>query len=66
MLDRQGQVCPRLWALGFPVEGAHYYTHALPRPGLVSRVVQDAERCVLALAQQLLPQHQYGAVCNAG
>ncbi|WP_374359482.1 FAD/NAD(P)-binding protein [Pseudoduganella danionis] len=66
LLDRQGQVSPRLWALGFPVEGAHYYTHALPRPGLVSRVVQDAERCVLAMAQQLLPQHQYGAVCNAG
>ncbi|MYM41619.1 FAD/NAD(P)-binding protein [Duganella qianjiadongensis] len=66
LLDWQGLASPRLWALGLPVEGAHYYTHALPRPGLASRVVQDAERCVLALAQQVLPQHQNGAVCNAG
>lgn len=66
LLDRQGQPCPRLWALGFPVEGPHYYTHALPRPGLVSRMVQDAERCVLALASQVLPQHQNGAICSAG
>jgi hypothetical protein len=50
---------------GLSVEGAHYYTHALPRPGWFHAVL-DAERCVLAMAQQLLPQHQYGAVCNAG
>ncbi|MBY0556381.1 MAG: FAD/NAD(P)-binding protein [Burkholderiaceae bacterium] len=62
LLDQQGQACAGLWALGFPVEGAHYYTHALPRPGLVSRAVQDAERCVLALAGQVLPQHQRGAL----
>ncbi len=38
-----------VWAIGFPVEGAHFYTHALPRPGIASRQTRDAERCVLAL-----------------
>jgi hypothetical protein len=65
LLDRQGQVSPRLWALGFPSRRALLHP-CFAEAGLVSRVVLDAERCVLAMAQQLLPQHQYGAVCNAG
>lgn len=44
-----GRVQMRLWALGYPAEGAHYYTHALPRPGLPSRAVLDADRCVQEL-----------------
>jgi hypothetical protein len=27
-LDGQGAVLPNVWALGYPAEGAHYYTHA--------------------------------------
>lgn len=45
-LDRNGQPLDRLWALGYLTEGAHYYTHALPRPQLRSRQVLDAEHCV--------------------
>lgn len=47
--DAEGIVQPRLWAVGFVVEGPHYYTHALPRPGIASRQTADAERIVLAL-----------------
>jgi uncharacterized NAD(P)/FAD-binding protein YdhS len=44
-----GAVQPRLWAIGFVVEGPHFYTHALPRPGIASRQTVDAEHVVLAL-----------------
>ena len=47
--DADGIVQPRLWAVGFVVEGPHYYTHALPRPGIASRQTVDAERIALAL-----------------
>jgi uncharacterized NAD(P)/FAD-binding protein YdhS len=47
--DAAGIAQPRLWALGFVVEGPHYYTHALPRPGVASRQTVDAERIALAL-----------------
>jgi hypothetical protein len=45
-LDRHGVAPANLWALGYLVEGPHYYTHALPRPRLPSRQVLDAELCV--------------------
>ncbi|MFA9218323.1 MAG: FAD/NAD(P)-binding protein [Sphingomonadaceae bacterium] len=51
--NAQGQAAPNLWALGYLVEGAHYYTHALPRPRLRSRQVLDAERSVAALFAQI-------------
>ena len=44
-----GSPVATLWALGYLVEGAHYYTHALPRPQLPSRQVLDAQRCVSAM-----------------
>lgn len=47
--DASGTVQPRLWAIGFVVEGPHFYTHALSRPGIASRQTVDAERVVLAL-----------------
>ncbi|MES2939517.1 MAG: FAD/NAD(P)-binding protein [Pseudomonadota bacterium] len=47
--NAEGAVQPRLWAVGFVVEGPHYYTHALPRPGIASRQTADAERIVLGL-----------------
>ena len=45
----QGKPEKRLWAIGYPVEGQHFYTHALPRPGIASRQTLDAQRCVLDL-----------------
>jgi uncharacterized NAD(P)/FAD-binding protein YdhS len=53
VLNAQGQPASRLWALGYLVEGPHYYTHALPRPLLRSRQVVDADRCVLDMFSQL-------------
>lgn len=48
-LDAQGRPLRRVWALGYLTEGAHYYTHALPRPQMRSRQVRDAEQCVGAM-----------------
>ncbi|MRW94882.1 hypothetical protein GJ699_33515 [Duganella sp. FT80W] len=48
-LDAHGAPLPNLWALGYLTEGAHYYTHALPRPQLRSRQVLDAEHSVAAM-----------------
>ncbi len=48
-LSASGAASPNLWALGYPVEGPHYYTHALPRPMRPSRQVSDAECCVGAM-----------------
>lgn len=44
-----GEARPDIWVLGYPVEGPHFYTHALPRPRIASRQTQDAQRCVLEL-----------------
>ena len=62
VLNAQGQAAARLWALGYLVEGAHYYTHALPRPLLRSRQVVDADRCVSAMFAQMpdLPRRAAG------
>jgi uncharacterized NAD(P)/FAD-binding protein YdhS len=53
LVDATGRVAAGIWALGYPVEGAHYYTHALPRPQLRSRQVLDADRCVNAMFSQM-------------
>ncbi|MES2161206.1 MAG: FAD/NAD(P)-binding protein [Pseudomonadota bacterium] len=47
--DDCGQPSRNLWALGYLAEGAHYYTHALPRPQMRSRQVLDADRSVHAM-----------------
>jgi uncharacterized NAD(P)/FAD-binding protein YdhS len=52
-LDSAARPTPNLWALGYLVEGPHYYTHALPRPQLHARAVLDAERCVRDLFAQM-------------
>ena len=55
-LDTAGELARNIWALGYPVEGCHYYTHALPRPLMRSRQVLDADRCVAAMLAQLAGQ----------
>jgi uncharacterized NAD(P)/FAD-binding protein YdhS len=57
-LDAGGAALANLWALGYLTEGAHYYTHALPRPQLRSRQVWDAEQCVMALAAKMAENHR--------
>jgi hypothetical protein len=67
-----GEAAPDIWAVGYPVEGVHYYTHALPRPGLCSRQVLDADRCVDAMFAQMTeagagrpPSGPVRTLCNA-
>jgi hypothetical protein len=60
--DAGGAVQPRLWAIGFVAEGPHFYTHALPRPGIASRQTVDAERIALALYDDIA----VNAVTRAG
>ncbi|MFS2005295.1 FAD/NAD(P)-binding protein [Duganella sp. CT11-25] len=60
-LNTQGEPSRNIWALGYPVEGAHYYTHALPRPQMRSRQVLDADRCVIAMFAQMADYPHPGA-----
>lgn len=53
VVDVDGKPIENLWALGFPVEGPHFYTHALPRPLMNARFTQDAERCVTGMLKSL-------------
>lgn len=53
VVDIDGKPAENLWALGFPVEGPHFYTHALPRPLMNSRFTQDSSRCVEGLLKSL-------------
>jgi uncharacterized NAD(P)/FAD-binding protein YdhS len=57
----QGQPARNIWALGYLVEGPHYYTHALPRPLMRSRQVLDADRCVTAMFAQMADYPHHGA-----
>ncbi|MQA53079.1 FAD/NAD(P)-binding protein [Pseudomonas piscis] len=52
-VNRHGKPEKRLWAIGYPVEGAHFYTHALPRPAIASRQTLDAQRCVQGLWESI-------------
>ncbi|WP_205417493.1 FAD/NAD(P)-binding protein [Trinickia diaoshuihuensis] len=53
VVGRDGLVNDRVWAIGYPVEGPHYYTQELPRPGRKSRLTIDAEICVQGLFASL-------------
>jgi len=64
--DDFGQPSRNLWALGYLAEGAHYYTHALPRPQMRSRQVLDADRSVHAMVAQMDAVPQPGARSEAG
>jgi uncharacterized NAD(P)/FAD-binding protein YdhS len=53
VIGADGKPRDNLWAIGFPVEGPHFYTHALPRPLMMSRFTQDAHHCVAKLLMSL-------------
>lgn len=53
VIDRNGEVIRNLWALGYVVEGAHFYTYVLPRPYSNSRGLQDAGRAVIAMVDDI-------------
>ena len=52
-INKNGDEVKALWALGNIVEGANFYTYVLPRPGVNSRAIRDAGKCVLELFEQL-------------
>lgn len=58
-IGADGSARENIWVLGYPAEGAHFYTHALPRPHIASRQTEDAQRCVLemfsAISRQSAP-----------
>jgi uncharacterized NAD(P)/FAD-binding protein YdhS len=58
VISAVGKPYANLWAIGFPVEGPHFYTHALPRPLMNARFTQDAHRCVAQLLESLRRQQQ--------
>jgi hypothetical protein len=53
VINRAGDVIPNLWALGYVVEGAHFYTYVLPRPFSNSRGLQDAGRACIAMVNDI-------------
>jgi uncharacterized NAD(P)/FAD-binding protein YdhS len=54
-IDRQGEPLSRIWVVGYPVEGANYFTTSLPLPGAPSRPIADATKCVVELFRMLSP-----------
>ncbi len=48
------QVQQGIWALGSLVEGPNFYTFVLPRPGVNSRFIRDADQCVAAMISDVL------------
>lgn len=53
VVDAQGRPIPNFWAMGYVVEGAHYYTYVLPCPSANTRSLRDAGKAVLAMMDQL-------------
>ncbi|MEU3570294.1 FAD/NAD(P)-binding protein [Kitasatospora sp. NPDC036755] len=41
-----GETLTTAWAIGYPVEGPRFYTHALPRHAMASQFTRDAETAV--------------------
>jgi uncharacterized NAD(P)/FAD-binding protein YdhS len=60
-LTNSGVPVSNMWVVGYPVEGAHFFTHALPLPLFKSRHVMDADRCVLDLFDNLSRPSLHGA-----
>lgn len=55
-IGADGTARPDIWVLGYPAEGPHFYTHALPRPHIPSRQTEDAQRCILEMLSDIARQ----------
>jgi hypothetical protein len=53
LLTKSGTPICNTWVVGSPVEGPNFFTYVLPLPGINSRPVLDADRCVLGLFRSL-------------
>lgn len=65
VINRDGAVIPNLWALGYVVEGAHFYTYVLPRPFSNSRGLQDAGKACMAMADDIEARCEAEQALNA-
>lgn len=61
-IGRDGHLLRDVWVLGYPAEGVHFYTHALPRPMRNSRQILDAEKCVRQMLEYIDGQQQSDTV----
>lgn len=50
-----------LWILGYPTEGAIFYTHAIPRTGLPSKQHAAADACVARMFSKIDKSHSIQA-----
>lgn len=64
VIDAKGCPHEHLWAIGIPVEGPHFYTHALPRPSKASRFSRDAEQCAQQIADRLARSYSSPSVMD--
>ena len=48
-INAHGECEENLWAIGYLVEGPHFYTQELPRTLRYSRTTHDAEKCVVEM-----------------
>jgi uncharacterized NAD(P)/FAD-binding protein YdhS len=55
-----GSALPNMWAVGCLVEGPCFYTHALPRRGLSSQFISDADMCVRDMLTQIKERVKVG------
>jgi hypothetical protein len=60
VIDAVGKPHQTVWAIGYLVEGPHWYTQALPRALIQSRATRDAETCVAAMYATLAARGRGG------
>lgn len=57
-IGSSGQASDWMWILGYPAEGARFYTHAIPRAGLPSGQHADADHCVRSIFERVKQRWQ--------
>lgn len=53
VVDAQGRVQKRVWALGIPAEGPNFCTYVLPRVQVNSRFLQFSGRCAVSIVADI-------------
>ncbi|MGF6873442.1 FAD/NAD(P)-binding protein [Paraburkholderia sp. MM5477-R1] len=64
VIDLNGKVIRNLWALGYVVEGAHFYTYVLPRPYSNSRGLQDAGGAIVTMVRDIAQRSEVGQLLD--
>lgn len=64
VIGKDGISQSNIWAIGYIVEGQHFYTHALPRPGMNSRFTDDAKNAISSLNEMISQKQQGNELVN--